>query len=99
MKPESSLGAVNLSEADRKLFQTLELFDLGTLAAVEKKIDLLSMRQLYKLKLALLWFSKEEECFSKAVETGIMKNDTHSYSEAVFSLIQKKCNLTGNFLE
>ncbi|MDA4130164.1 MAG: hypothetical protein OK457_05300 [Thaumarchaeota archaeon] len=89
MKPETSPGAVNLSEADRKLFQTLDLFDLGTLAAVEKKIDLLTMRQLYRLKLALLRISKENECFSKALETGIMKNDTHSYSEAVFSLVEK----------
>jgi hypothetical protein len=89
MKPETSPRAVKLSETDRKLFQTLDLLDLETLAAVEEKIDLLNMRQLYRLKLALLRISKEEECFSKALETGIMKNDPHSYSKAVFSLLEK----------
>jgi hypothetical protein len=89
MKPETSPRAVNLSEADRKLFQTLDLIDLGTLAVVEEKIDLLNMRQLYRLKLALLRISKEEECFSKALESGIKKNNTHSFSEAVFSLMKK----------
>ena len=73
-----------LAEKDLNLIQELGLDALTTFEAVEEKISLLNMRQLYRLKLMFLRISSAEALFSEPVQIGIQHNELRSYSEAFF---------------